>query len=57
VISAGTHRWRTKAAIRRAAWDSVADGSRPVIDGLALPAFVGLDDALGALGLIITRPR
>ena len=39
----------------RAAWDSIAHGSRRIIDGLALPAFVGLDDALaarGAVGLI-----
>lgn len=38
-----------------AAWDSIADDSRPIIDGLALPAFAGLDDALAArnaVGLI-----
>jgi glycosyltransferase involved in cell wall biosynthesis len=38
-----------------AAWDSIADGSRPIIDGLALPAFVGLSDALAGrdtIGLI-----
>src|SRR5271154_5966642 len=38
-----------------AAWDSIGDGVRPIIDGLALPAFVGLDDALAAhnpVGLI-----
>ena len=38
-----------------AAWDSIGDGVRPIIDGLALPAFVGLDDALSArnpVGLI-----
>jgi glycosyltransferase involved in cell wall biosynthesis len=37
------------------AWDSVPAGSRPIIDGLALPAFAGLDDALSAsntVGLI-----
>ena len=31
-----------------AAWDRVAPDSHPVIDGLALPAFAGLDDALAA---------
>lgn len=31
-----------------AAWDRLPAGTRPVIDGLALPAFVGLDDALAA---------
>jgi len=31
-----------------AAWDRLRDGTRPVIDGLALPAFAGLDDALTA---------
>jgi glycosyltransferase involved in cell wall biosynthesis len=39
----------------RTAWDSNIDGSRPIIDGLALPAFAGFDDALtarGAVGLI-----
>jgi glycosyltransferase involved in cell wall biosynthesis len=38
-----------------AAWDSIADDERPIIDGLALPAFAGLDDALSArsaIGLI-----
>jgi glycosyltransferase involved in cell wall biosynthesis len=38
-----------------AAWDSIPAGSRPIIDGLALPAFAGLDDALVAsntVGLI-----
>lgn len=38
-----------------AAWDGIAPNSRPIIDGLALPAFVGLDDALAArsaVGLI-----
>ncbi len=39
----------------RAAWHSITSGSRPIIDGLALPAFIGLDDALtrrDAIGLI-----
>ena len=39
----------------RGAWDSIAHGSRRIIDGLALPAFVGLDDALAvreAVGLV-----
>ena len=54
---AGTHPLADEAArhAARAAWDSIADGSRPIIDGLALPAFVGLDDALAArdtVGLI-----
>ena len=31
-----------------AAWDSIGDDVRPIIDGLALPAFAGLDDALSA---------
>jgi glycosyltransferase involved in cell wall biosynthesis len=38
-----------------ASWDRLSDATRPVIDGLALPAFAGLDDALaarGAIGLI-----
>lgn len=38
-----------------AAWDGVPDDSRPIIDGLALPAFAGMDDALAArnaVGLI-----
>jgi glycosyltransferase involved in cell wall biosynthesis len=38
-----------------AAWDNLSSGSRPIIDGLALPAFAGLDDALAAsntVGLI-----
>ena len=33
-----------------AAWDGLVAGTRPVIDGLALPAFAGLDDALAARG-------
>jgi glycosyltransferase involved in cell wall biosynthesis len=38
-----------------AAWDRLAEATRPVIDGLALPAFAGMEDALaarGAVGLI-----
>ncbi len=38
-----------------AAWDSIGDDVRPIIDGLALPAFAGLEDALSArsaVGLI-----
>jgi hypothetical protein len=38
-----------------AAWDRLPPDTKPVIDGLALPAFMGLDDALiarGAVGLI-----
>jgi glycosyltransferase involved in cell wall biosynthesis len=45
----------TARAAARTACDSIARGSRRIIDGLALPAFVGLDDALtvrDAVGLI-----
>ncbi len=35
-----------------AAWDRLADGTRVVIDGLALPGFAGMQDALGARGTI-----
>jgi glycosyltransferase involved in cell wall biosynthesis len=38
-----------------AAWDRLPEATRPVIDGLALPAFAGMEDALaarGAIGLI-----
>ncbi len=54
---AGTHPL-TDATARdaaREAWHSIPHGSRPIIDGLALPAFVGLDDALtrrDTIGLI-----
>ena len=34
----------------RVAWHSITHDSRPIIDGLALPAFVGLDDALDKTG-------
>jgi glycosyltransferase involved in cell wall biosynthesis len=33
-----------------AAWDRLPEASRPLIDGLALPAFAGMDDALAARG-------
>jgi glycosyltransferase involved in cell wall biosynthesis len=33
-------------------WDQLPDGVRPVIDGLALPAFDGLDDGLAARGTV-----
>ncbi len=54
---AGAHPLADAAArdAARAALDSNTDDSLPLIDGLALPAFVGLDDALtarGAVGLI-----
>jgi glycosyltransferase involved in cell wall biosynthesis len=41
-----------------AAWDSLADGTCPIIDGLGLPAFAGLEDALAArsAGAIIHHP-
>lgn len=54
---AGTHPV-TDATAREAAyaaWDSMTPEWRPIIDGLALPAFAGLDDALAArstVGLI-----
>jgi glycosyltransferase involved in cell wall biosynthesis len=38
-----------------AAWDRLPESARPLIDGLALPAFSGMEDALaarGAIGLI-----
>jgi glycosyltransferase involved in cell wall biosynthesis len=35
-----------------AALDRVTPGSKTVIDGLALPAFAGLDDALAAMGAV-----
>ncbi|HME22282.1 MAG TPA: glycosyltransferase family 4 protein [Acetobacteraceae bacterium] len=54
---AGTHPLADATArdAARAAWDSTVDDSRPIIDGLALPAFTGLDDALAGrdtVGLI-----
>jgi len=33
-----------------AAWDAIVGASRPLIDGLALPAFEGMGDALAAYG-------
>jgi glycosyltransferase involved in cell wall biosynthesis len=35
-----------------AAWDRLPPATRPVIDGLALPAFRGLDDAIAARGSV-----
>jgi len=35
-----------------AAWDRLGETTRPVIDGLALPAFAGMEDALAARGTI-----
>jgi glycosyltransferase involved in cell wall biosynthesis len=32
------------------AWDALPETSRPLIDGLALPSFAGMDDALAARG-------
>ena len=52
VVSA-RRRYRRDAAC--AAWDRLGEATRPVIDGLALPAFAGMEDALaarGAIGLI-----
>jgi glycosyltransferase involved in cell wall biosynthesis len=34
----------------RAAWDRLPSETKPVVDGLALPAFLGLEDALAARG-------
>ena len=53
----GTHPLADGAACdaARAAWHSIADNSRPIIDGLALPAFISFDDALArrdTVGLI-----
>jgi glycosyltransferase involved in cell wall biosynthesis len=47
---AGTHPLADEASrdAACAAWDSIADSARPIIDGLALPAFAGMDDALAA---------
>lgn len=47
--------YATTGDIACSAWDRLPPDSKPVIDGLALPAFMGLDDALlarGAVGLI-----
>ncbi|HJU26089.1 MAG TPA: glycosyltransferase family 4 protein [Rhodanobacteraceae bacterium] len=54
---AGTHPVADATAreAARVAWHSMTAEWRPIIDGLALPAFAGLDDALavrGAVGLI-----
>jgi glycosyltransferase involved in cell wall biosynthesis len=48
----GTHPLADDAARDAActAWDALAETSRPLIDGLALPAFAGMDDALAARG-------
>ena len=48
----GTHPVTDEAARDSAcvALDRLAAGTKPVIDGLALPAFAGLDDALAAIG-------
>jgi glycosyltransferase involved in cell wall biosynthesis len=35
-----------------AAWDRLRDDTKPVIDGLALPAFRGLEDAISARGSV-----
>ena len=35
-----------------AAWDALGDATRPMIDGLALPAFAGMEDALAARGTV-----
>ena len=53
----GTYPVADETALESAcqAWDRIGADTRPIIDGLALPAFAGLDDALaarGAIGLI-----
>ena len=35
-----------------ASWDRLKETTRPVIDGLALPAFSGMEDALAARGTV-----
>jgi glycosyltransferase involved in cell wall biosynthesis len=52
---AGTHPLTDELAREAAcaAWDSIPDDIRPLIDGLALPAFAGLDDALSARGTVV----
>jgi glycosyltransferase involved in cell wall biosynthesis len=47
---AGTHPLADAAArdAARAAWDALPDDTRPIIDGLGLPSFAGMDDALAA---------
>jgi glycosyltransferase involved in cell wall biosynthesis len=52
IALAGTHPLADSAArdAARAAWDALAEASWPLIDGLALPAFSGMDDALAARG-------
>ncbi len=49
---AGTHPLTDETArdAARMAWHNIRHNSRPIIDGLALPAFVGLDDALTRRG-------
>jgi glycosyltransferase involved in cell wall biosynthesis len=52
IALAGTHPLADGAArdAACAAWDALAEASWPLIDGLALPAFAGMDDALAARG-------
>lgn len=52
---AGTHPLTDETARNAAcaAWDALAEATRPVIDGLALPAFAGMDDALAARGAAV----
>jgi len=49
---AGTHPLADDCARDAAciAWDALGETARPLIDGLALPAFAGMDDALAARG-------
>jgi glycosyltransferase involved in cell wall biosynthesis len=51
---AGNHPLTDEAArdAACAAWDALPSDTRPVIDGLALPAFAGMDDALVARGVV-----
>jgi glycosyltransferase involved in cell wall biosynthesis len=52
IALAGTHPLADGAArdAASAAWLALTDVSLPLIDGLALPAFAGMDDALAARG-------
>jgi glycosyltransferase involved in cell wall biosynthesis len=57
---AGTHPRADAAAgdAARAAWNALPDATRPIIDGLALPAFAGMADVLTArnTGGVIHHP-
>jgi len=52
IALAGTHPLANRAArdAARAAWVALVDAYLPLIDGLALPAFAGMEDTLAARG-------